>query len=169
MKNKDILLEYLHDMNAFARLKSIACPPIYLLGGSGLILGEYLDRATTDFDLIDMEYPASTGRLFKMLERFDLLDPFVTPLAPGFSERATLLDGFDHLRINVLSREDIIVSKLSRYSEKDRSDIDHLIDACDRKRIAALIEAVMKRTDFSERVLMFFRENAVRFREDYHV
>lgn len=169
MKNKDILLEYLHDMNAFAGLKSIVCPPVYLLGGSALILGDYLDRATTDFDLIDMEYPASTGRLFKMLERFDLLDPFVTPLAPGFPERSTLLDGFDHLKIHVLSKEDIIVSKLSRFSEKDRADIDALIGSCDRRMIATLINGVMSRTDFSERVKQIFHENALRFREDYHV
>jgi len=169
MKNKDILLEHLHDMDEFAKLKGISCPPIYLIGGSALILGDYIDRATTDFDLIDTEYPASAGRLFRMLGRFDLLDQFVTPVAPGFQLRANLLDGFGCLMIYVLSKEDIIVSKLSRYAEKDRNDINVMIDSCDRNIISDLIDGVIARTDFSDRVRELFIGNSAIFREAYHV
>ena len=39
----------------FAKLRKIDYPPIYLLGGSACIIAGYLDRATTDIDLLDME------------------------------------------------------------------------------------------------------------------
>lgn len=169
MKNKHILLEYLHDMDEFAEFKKINCPPIYLLGGSGCILGGYIDRATTDFDLIDMDYPSQTGRLFKMLERFDLLDLFVTPLAPNFDKRSIKLEGFRIIDIYVLSKEDIIVSKLSRYSEKDYEDIKVLFETSDKELVLTLISEVISRTDFSEKVKNAFIKNSSLFKETFYV
>ena len=32
-KNKEILYQILHDIEDFAKMKNIDCPPIYLLGG----------------------------------------------------------------------------------------------------------------------------------------
>lgn len=169
MKDRDILLTYLHDMEDFAIMKDISCSPIYLLGGSGCILGNYFDRSTTDFDLIDTGYPSSTGRLLKMLERFDLLDYFVTPLPPDYALRARKLEGFKKLEIYVLSPEDIIVSKLSRYSEKDIIDIKQLLILCDKNILSELIDKVALRNDFSERVKSIFIENSLKFKEAFDV
>ncbi len=118
LKNREILLELLHDADDFATLKKIECPPLYFLGGSGCILGEYLDRATFDLDFIDINYSASAGKVFRLFDRFDMLDLYVTTVAENFEERALSLSGFDTLKFYVLSKEDIIVSKLGRYSEK---------------------------------------------------
>jgi hypothetical protein len=169
MKNKQVLLEYLHDMDDFAELKGMECPPIYLLGGSGCILGDYIDRATTDFDLVDMNYKSTAGRLFKMLERFDLLDLYVTPLAPEFEKRAIMLNGFKILKIFILSKEDIIVSKLSRFSEKDIDDIKQLISSSDKGLVSNLIDKVSSRIDFSERVKSIFIKNSKAFKEIFYV
>lgn len=169
LKSKEVLLTYLHDMEDFAILKNIQCPPIYLLGGSACILADYLTRATTDFDLIDTGYPAHTGRLLKILERFDLLDYFVTPLPPDYMIRARKLTELQLLDIYVLAPEDIIVSKLSRYSEKDVHDISELIKFCNKELIIQLILDVSARIDFSERVKEMFIKNAEKFKRCFYV
>lgn len=166
-KNRHILLDMFHDMEAFAQLKRIKCPPVYLLGGSGCIMAGYLERTTLDIDFLDIGYAASAGRLFSILGKFDMLDLFVTPVAPGFEERAMRVEGFSS--IYVLSREDIIVSKLGRYSEKDREDIEALMDRADKVRLKALIQAVIKREDFSSKVKNYFIKNAHDFGERYNV
>src|SRR5690348_10988898 len=104
-------------MEDFSRMKGIEYPPIYLLGGSGCIIGEYLSRATTDFDLLDMEYDASTGKLLRILDRYDLLDIYLTTIPEDFMKRAKKIINFKN--VYVLSREDIVLSKIGRYSEKD--------------------------------------------------
>ena len=84
MKNRDALIEMLQDMEVLARINGLKCAPIYLLGGSGCILGKYIDRATTDFDIIDMNYPANAGRIFRPLGEMDYLDIYTTTIADGF-------------------------------------------------------------------------------------
>ncbi len=93
-KGKELLRELLKDADDFATFKRIACPPIYLLGGSACILGGYLERATFDLDFIDIGYKASAGKVFRLFDRFDMLDLYVTPVAEGFEQRAALLEGF---------------------------------------------------------------------------
>ncbi len=168
-KGKELLRELLKDADDFATFKRIECPPIYLLGGSACILGGYLERATFDLDFIDIGYKASAGKVFRLFDRFDMLDPCVTPVAEGFEQRATLLDGFTTLRYYVLSREDIVVSKLGRYDEKDRQDIEHLMGACDRALVDKLICSVMARENFSERVKEAFARNVALFKEQHNV
>ena len=111
LKNREILLELLHDADDFANFKKIKCPPIYFLGGSGCILGKYLDRATFDLDFIDINYNASAGKVFRLFDRFDMLDLYVTPVAENFEDRAIRLAGFSALEFYVLSKEDIIERK----------------------------------------------------------
>jgi hypothetical protein len=154
-------------MEDFARVKGIECPAIYLIGGAGCIIAGYLERATVDFDFIDINYPAKAGRLFKILDRFDMLDLYVTPVAPGFEKRAIKIDGFD--AVYVLSREDIIVSKLGRYSEKDKEDIKKLMISVDKEKLKELIELVIDRKDFSPRVKDHFIKNVEDFEEKYNV
>jgi hypothetical protein len=169
LKNKEILLELLHDAEDFAKLKSIKCPPIYLLGGSGCIIGEYFERATTDIDFIDMDYPASVGKVFRLFEKFDMLDLYVCPIAKEFETRAIRLKEFAYLEFYVLSREDIIVSKLSRYEEKDREDIGKLMNKADKQLVLDLIEKVKERNDFSSRVKTYFIQNVAQFKEMFYV
>ena len=91
-KSREILMEILKDMDDFAQMKGIDYPPIYMLGGSGCIIGGYLSRATTDFDLIDMEYDSNMGRVLRILDRYDFLDFYLTTIPQDFVERAKKIE-----------------------------------------------------------------------------
>lgn len=166
-KSREILMQILKDMDDFAAMKGIDYPPIYLLGGSGCILGGYLDRATTDFDLLDMEYDAAMGRLLRILDRYDFLDGYLTTIPEDFSLRAEKIENFRN--IYVLSREDIILSKVGRYSEKDIEDISVLMEEADKERLIRLIDKVRSRDNLSERVKEAFAANLKLFRERFDV
>jgi len=168
-KNRDVLLETLHDMEDFAKLRELKCPPIYLLGGSGCIVGEYISRATTDFDILNIGYPAYVGRIFRLLGETDYLELDLTTIASGFENRAKKLEEFKYLDIYVLSKEDIIVTKIGRYSEKDVQDIDELIKGSDRALISDLIIKITQRNDISKRVMEEFLKNASVFRGRFSV
>ena len=166
-KNRKILYEILQDVEDFAKLKNINYPPIYLLGGSACIIAGYLDRATTDIDLLDMNYDASMGRLLRIMEKYDFLDLYLTTIPMDFKNRARKIDKFKN--IYVLSREDIILSKVDRYSEIDIEDISIMIKSADKKLLANLIEKVMTRENLSERVKQVFSQNISLFRERFDV
>ena len=168
-KNREILMELLHDMEDFAIMKNLTCPPIYLLGGSGCIIGEYIDRATVDIDMMDMNYSAKAGRLFNLLEPVDFLDQYLTTIALGFEKRAKKLCEFKHIDIFVLSKEDIITSKIGRYSDKDFEDIKLLMMTAEKKLLLNLINEVLSRKDISQRVQQEFGKNAIKFKEDFDV
>ncbi|MCT4617873.1 MAG: DUF6036 family nucleotidyltransferase [Marinisporobacter sp.] len=166
-KNREILFEILQDMEDFAYMKNIEYPPIYLLGGSGCIVAGYLDRATTDVDFLDMDYQANVGRLFRILDRFDMLDLYLTTIPLDFEKRVIKIEKFKN--IYVLSKEDIILSKIGRFSEKDIEDIDVLIKNTDKQLISELIEVVNKREDLGQKVKRVFLQNVDLFRERFDV
>lgn len=166
-KSKEILAQLLKDMDDFARMKGLDYPPIYLLGGSGCIVAGYLDRATTDMDLLDMEYGANVGRLLRMLDKYDLLDLYLTTIPEDFKERAVKIE--EYKNIYVLSREDIILSKVGRYSDKDIEDISILIKQADKVILSNLIVKVLNRNNISERVKKAFTGNLKLFRERFDV
>ncbi len=168
-KNYDVLMELLHDMEAFAILKNIYCPPIYLLGGSGCIVAGYFDRATVDIDLLDMNYQANIGRLFNLLEPVDVLDQYLTTVAPNFEKRARKISGFKYLEVYVLSREDIITTKIGRYSEKDIEDIRELLKEANKKLISNLINEILARKDISHKIKEEFYSNSTVFKEEFNV
>lgn len=168
-KNREIILELLHDMEDFAQLKNLHCPPIYLLGGSGCIVAGYMDRATADIDLLDTGFPSNAGRILKLLGQFDTLDLYVTTVASGFEKRAIKLEEFKYVDIFVLSKEDIVLTKLGRYLEKDKEDIRKLLKDSDKSLIIDLIKNVLLRTDISPRIQEEFEKNVMKFKGDFHV
>ncbi len=166
-KSKDILIQILNDMEDFAKMKKIEYPPIYLLGGSGCIIGGYISRATTDFDLLDIGYDASMGRLLRVLDRYDFLDIYLTTIPEDFRHRAKKINNYKN--IFVLSREDIVLSKIGRYSEKDAEDISILMKDVDMELLAGLIEKVLGRNNISVRVKEAFIINLQKFRSKFNV
>ena len=168
-KNREVLIDILHDMEDFAQLKGLKCTPIYILGGSGCIVGGYIDRATMDFDIMNMDYPAYVGRIFRLLGEVDYLELILTTVAPELESRAKRLEEFKYLDIFVLSKEDIIVTKIGRYSEKDVSDIQELIKSSDKYLILKLINEVSQRIDIGEKIRDEFIKNATKFRRDFDV
>ncbi|MDD5603761.1 MAG: DUF6036 family nucleotidyltransferase [Eubacteriales bacterium] len=166
-KTRDILMQILDDMDSFAAMKDLKYPPLYLLGGSGCIIAGYLDRATTDMDLLDMDYTAGIGRLFRILEKYDLLDLYLTTIPEDFKKRAVKIEGYHN--IYVLSREDIILSKVGRYSEKDIEDISIMMADSDKNLLREMIAAVLNRENISPRIKNVFIQNLSLFRERYDV
>lgn len=166
-KNREILNQILQDVDDFAKLRKIDYPSIYLLGGSACIIAGYLDRATTDIDLLDMEYDASMGRLLRIMEKYDLLDLYLTTIPMDFKDRAVKIDNFKN--IYVLSREDIIISKIGRYSKIDIEDISTMIRDVDKNLLSGLIDAVITRKNMSDRVRQVFVKNMELFRERFNV
>ncbi|MCD5410046.1 MAG: DUF6036 family nucleotidyltransferase [Clostridiales bacterium] len=166
-KTKQILTQILSDMDDFAEMKKINYPAIYLLGGAGCILADYFDRATTDFDLLDMEYKSEMARLLRLLDNFDMLDMYLTTISWDYKKRAIKLS--EYKNIYVLSREDIITSKLARFSKKDIEDIEILLEKVDVEKLCKMIDEVKNRKDLSERVLSAFKNNVERFKVMYNV
>ncbi len=167
--NKQLLEELLKDADDYAAYKQISCPAVYLLGGSGCILGDYIDRATLDIDFLDLQFDASTGKIFRLFGSFDMLDIYTTTIAEDYASRATKLTGYQQIDYYVLSREDIIVSKLARYSTTDREDIATLIQDSDSQLISHLIDQVMARDNLAQKVRQAFVKNSKLFKEQYNV
>lgn len=88
MHEREALFNLLKDAEKIAKVLQIRPFSLYLLGGSACILGEYLDRATRDFDILDLNYPSEIGKVLRFLGDFDLLEYESTPIAPSFKERA---------------------------------------------------------------------------------
>ena len=166
-KNRGILFEILKDMDDFAQMKGIDYPPIYLLGGSGCIIGKYLDRATTDLDIHDIKYDANMCRLLRNLEKYDFLDFHLTTIPDNFKQRAKKIEMLKN--VFVLSLEDIILSKIGRYSPVDVEDISILLKRANRSLLVMLIDKVLNRNDISKRVKEAFLMNLKLFREQFDI
>lgn len=169
MENAKALIQILKDMETVAQSLGIEPFPIYFLGGSACILGGYSDRMTRDFDFIDLDYPAHYGRVLRYLNDFDMLEYESTVLAPSYRERATRLDDFQYMHIFILSREDIIVSKIIRMDKKDAEDIEKMMGACDKSLIAGIIDEVLARQDLYPSKKDAFLQKLPDFRRRYHV
>lgn len=143
---------------------------IYLIGGTACILGNYICRTTMDVDLIDIDYPAKAGKYLNILEPMDLLEFAHTSIPASFRVRARLIGGFGFLKCYILSPEDLIVSKLCRYADKDIEDIDKLLKFSDENIIKVLITEVTSdlntrvpriRESFKNNVAIFYRRHNI--------
>ncbi len=161
--------EKVFEMEKVAKLFEIEPFPIYFLGGSACILGEYTNRATRDYDFIDLNYSAGLGKVFAMLRDYDMLEYESTILSPNYKERATKLEEFQYLNIYILSVEDIIVSKIIRLNDKDVNDIDVLIKRANKQMILQIINEVIERKDLFESKKQAFIDKVPLFKERYHV
>lgn len=159
----------IYEMEQVAKLFDIEPFDIYFLGGSACVLGGYTERATRDFDFVDIEYSSHLGKVFVQLRDFDMLEYESTILSPKYKERAIKLDKFDYLNIYILSVEDIIVSKIIRLEEKDIQDIDELIKIADIEKIEIIIGEVLDRRDLYDSKKSEFLRNLPLFKERYHV
>lgn len=163
------LVETVKDAEIVAKAFNIKPFSIYFLGGSGCILGKYSNRATMDIDFIDIGYAAGLGKVFAIFKDYDMLEYESTILSPKYKERAIKLKEFSYLNVYVISREDIIVSKIIRMAQKDIEDIDIIIEQADKKLILEIILEVLQRTDLYESKKQAFLNNLVLFKERYNV
>ena len=163
------MLEDLKNMEKIAIAIEVEPFPIYFMGGSACILGKYTERATRDFDFIDLNYSARLGKVFRYLSDFDILEYESTILAPSYKDRARRIEQFQYLQIYILSREDIIVSKIIRLEPKDIEDIDVLIHESKKELIYQIIQEVLQRDDLYQSKREAFLDKLPIFKERYHV
>ena len=166
---RENLIEVLHEMEEVAKLFKLEPFDIYIIGGSACILGEYTNRATLDIDFIDLGYPAKYGKAFSLLRDYDMLEYQSTILSPTYKQRATKLDEFKYINVYILSREDIIVSKIIRLAEKDIEDLNQIMPKCDKELLNNIIKEIIDREDLFESKKNEFERKLKIFKEKYNV
>lgn len=166
---KEKILEKLKDMEKVTKIFNLDPFDIYILGGGACILGKYTTRATLDIDFIDLGYPSKYGKVFSLLNDYDMLEYESTILAPSYKKRAIKLNGFEYINVYILSKEDVAISKIVRLAEKDIQDLDQIIKQCDKSVLNNIINEILERKDLYERKKEGFEKNLEKFRERYNV
>lgn len=166
---KENLLTILKEMDKVTNLFQLEPFDIYILGGGACILGEYTTRATLDVDFVNLDYPAKYGRVFTVLRDYDMLDYASTILSPRYQERAIKLEGFCNIHVYILSKEDVVVSKIIRLAEKDEEDLNQMVPKCNKTRLNTIIKEILERKDLLESKRVEFERKLVIFREKYNV
>ncbi len=166
---RENLIEVLHEMEEVTKLFKLEPFDIYIIGGSACILGEYTNRATLDIDFVDLGYPAKYGKVFSLLRDYDMLEYQSTILSPTYKQRAIKLDEFSYINVYILSKEDVVVSKIIRFAEKDIEDLDQIIPKCDKKLLNSIINEILDRDDLFESKKNEFIKKLSIFREKYNV
>ena len=166
---RENLIEVLHEMEEVTKLFNLEPFDIYIIGGSACILGEYTNRATLDIDFVDLGYPAKYGKAFSLLRDYDMLEYQSTILSPTYKQRATKLDEFKYINVYILSREDVVVSKIIRLAEKDIEDLNQIMPKCDKELLNNIIKEIIDREDLFESKKKEFEEKLKIFKEKYNV
>lgn len=136
----------------------------YLAGGSACVLAGYIDRATRDFDIVDTGYPSYLGKVFKLLEPYDLLTNYFAAIPKNYAKRAIKLEGFKNISVYIFSKEDIIASKIDRLSQKDIDDIKAIIGKVDRTLLKKCIEEAVENIIYDDKKQRYLT-NLNKFRE----
>jgi len=123
MKRDDILnrLDRM-DMEAFVTLDDDKKYHLVIVGGSGLVLLQALDRATHDIDAID-----ASRAIQHLLEKYDAnlsAGTFINNFPHNFEDRLQKVPvGGRKIVFYTASLEDIVVAKLCSDRDTDRQDI----------------------------------------------
>lgn len=166
---KDNLIEVLHEMEEVTKLFKLEPFDIYIIGGGACILGEYTTRATMDIDFVDLGYPAKYGKVFVLLRDYDMLEYQSTILSPTYKDRAIKLNEFKYINVYILSKEDVVISKVIRLADKDIEDLNQIIPNCNKKVLNEIIDEIINRDDLFESKKEGFVKNLKIFREKYNV
>ena len=166
---KDNLIEVLHEMEEVTKLFKLEPFDIYIIGGGACILGEYTTRATMDIDFVDLGYPAKYGKVFVLLRDYDMLEYQSTILSPTYKDRAIKLNEFKYINVYILSKEDVVISKVIRLADKDIENLNQIIPNCNKKVLNEIIDEIINRDDLFESKKEGFVKNLKIFREKYNV
>ena len=115
------------------------------------------------------KYPAKYGKVFVLLRDYDMLEYQSTILSPNYKERAIKLEDFKYINVYILSREDIVISKIIRLAEKDIEDLNQIIPNCSKGVLNKVIDEVLNREDLFESKKTEFIKKLKIFREKYNV
>ena len=98
-----------------------------------------------------------------------MLDIQNTSIPPSYRKRCEIIPGFSLVKPFVLSREDIIVSKIIRLARKDIEDIDKLIRDSNIPLLNDLVNEVLSNTDMLEAAVVRFKQKLPEFRRLFNV
>ena len=166
---RENLIEVMHEMEEVTKLFKLEPFDIYIMGGSACILGEYTNRATLDIDFVDLGYPAKYGKAFSLLRDYDMLEYQSTILSPSYKQRAVKLEEFNYINVYILSKEDVVISKIIRLAEKDIEDLNQIVPKCDKVLLNDIINEIIDRDDLFESKKSEFVKKLKIFKEKYNV
>lgn len=140
--NKDGILDFFRDMDRLLDgIKRSEKIRVYLFGGAAAVIAYGSRRGTLDIDAYVDERTAGAklmaeaGRGTELEKKYGFYfhkanTELMLIEAPDWKTRSVeLFKGkFKNIRIMALSKEDLILSKLSRYNDRDREDIKYLIE-----------------------------------------
>ncbi len=92
-----------------------------------------------------------------------------TILSPAYPKRAIKLNEFNYINVYILSKEDVVVSKIIRLAPKDIEDLNQIMPKCDKKQLNSITDEVLNREDLFESKKSEFRNKLKIFREKYIV
>lgn len=147
------LLDFLRDIDALLKKDSFdGKVTLYVFGGAAAVIAYGSKRGTLDIDAHIENRAAEekllgwAGRGSKLERKHGLyLQSANTELmlleSPDWKKRCVgiLAGKLKHLRMKALGKEDLILSKLSRYNDRDREDIKFIIEKTevDSKKLIA--------------------------------
>ncbi len=130
---------------------------------------KWKNKATLDIHFVDLGYPAKYGKAFSLLRDYDMLEYQSIVLSPTYQERAIKLDEFNYINVYILSKEDVVVSKIIRLAEKDIEDLDQIVPNCDKELLNKIIKEIIDRDDlFDSKKNEFIRKLSI-FRNKYMI
>lgn len=154
---KQELFEFLRDIDNRIGHESLKGRiALYVFGGAAAVIAYGSRRGTVDIDAyledehIGKKLQEWAGKGKELARKHGIyFSSANTSLMliedPDWKDRcvAILKDRLKHIRVMALSREDLILSKLSRYNDRDREDIQFLTDKyrIDPKKIIAYYKA----------------------------
>jgi len=95
---------------------------LVIVGGSALILQQYISRATHDVDTISV-----SSKLFALLENYDIdsrVQAYINNFPYNYEDRLVLVFSGRKIDFFAASLEDIVVAKLYSMRPTDKSDIE---------------------------------------------
>ena len=92
-----------------------------------------------------------------------------TILSPTYKDRAVKLGEFEFINVFILSKEDVVVSKIIRLEEKDIEDLDQIMPNCDKKILNTIINEIIEREDLFDSKKKEFINKLNIFKEKYNV
>ena len=139
-----------------------------IIGGSALILSNYLTRATVDIDVID-RYPL----LQPVMEKYDVnnrSNAFIDCVAESYNSRMTkLVIETKAIDYYVMSLEDLIIMKLHSNREKDYQDISNpeIVSCVDWNLLDSIVNSGEVDVSFNKQKYELFLEKYNKYKEKF--
>lgn len=161
MDSKEEVLENLrladqYVTKAFPDVKKVN---LVVIGGAALILKGFENKSTLDIDSVFR----IEGQLSDFLRSFSINSDAadVSILPQGYENRLERLElGLSTLEVNIVSNEDLVISKVGRFDHDDKRDLETtgILDAIDTETLVELGEDLSKNNEK-------FKSNWTRFRK----